>query len=403
MLSTLLYLTTALGAQSQEPSKLPGLVTDPWLQLTSSSTGMVVEFITHQNPKITIDAGGLYVKKIENMALKTDDLELQKFVIGNIKPNTTFQYSLVEGDQKVTYTGHAPKVAGTVSRLAIFGDSGSGLPEQKELAVKVRDYDPDLIVHVGDIVYPHGQEPDYLTKHFAVYGDVLSRTPMAAAAGNHDTTYRDYEKYPGGLAYYKFFNLPKNEYPWAKYIGNYSFTYGNAFWLILDSNTYTDWNDPRAQAWVKQELAKGATSTWRFVAFHHAPWHASKAHQEDIQMRVLDGIFKQSKVQVVFSGHVHNYQRSRPDAAGPYYIVSGAGGADLYDQDIAKDKTQWKPYTQVYAAGFSYTQLQYDAKSMSLKQVGLDGSTLDNLTLTAAPVKATKPAPKPASKKKKGG
>ena len=123
-----------LLASLQGPSHIVGLVTDPWLQLTSSPSGMVVEFITHSNPKITIDANGLYVKKIENMALKTDDLELQKFIIGGLKPDSDFRYALVEGGSRVEYTGHSARDSRGMSRLAILGDSGSGGPQQKQIA-----------------------------------------------------------------------------------------------------------------------------------------------------------------------------------------------------------------------------------------------------------------------------
>jgi predicted phosphodiesterase len=389
------------------------LVTQPFLQLTSNSSAMVVEFITHKNPRIKIEVNGLFAKKVENVALKTDDMELQKWVIDGLKPNQDFKYTLVQGLQRLDFVGHTPRDSKGTSRLAIFGDSGSGLPEQKQLAEKLEAYNPDLIVHVGDVAYPYGQESSFLSNHFPVYGNTLARTPMVAAAGNHDTTYRDYAEYPGCLAYYKFFNIPKNYYPWARDVGNYSFNYGSAFWLILDSNTYNNWTDPRAQAWVKTELAKGAKATWRFVAFHHAPWHASPTHAEDTQMRALDPLFKQAKVQAVFSGHVHNYQRSKPDAAGPYYIVSGAGGGGLYDQNIAADKKLWKPYTQAYAAGYSYTSFEYDQKVATLKQISLDGSIVDTLKLSSAsvpttPSKTTKPVVKPPAKKttgtkKKGG
>ncbi|MBS1727163.1 MAG: metallophosphoesterase [Armatimonadetes bacterium] len=394
-----------LLASIQTPEKLPGLVTDPWLQLTESSTGMVVEFITHMNPRITIEADGLYVKKIENMALKTDDLELQKFVVGNLKPNQTFEYSLVEDGQKVTYTGHAPATTTGVARVAIFGDSGTGSADQAALAKQIGTYDPMLIVNTGDVVKPYGQEPDYLSKYFAVYSDTLSRTPVAAAAGECEGVYRDYEQYPAGLCYYKFFNLPKISYPWTQYFGNYSFTYGNAYWIVLDSNTYNDWSDSKAQAWIKAELTKGAKYTWRFVTFHHSPWSSSTAEPADTHMRVLDPLWKAGKVQIVFTGHLHDYERAKPDLNGPIYIVSGAGDGGAYTSGIPADKTQWQPYTQIAVSGPSYTQFVYDAKSAVLTQVGKDGATLDAVRLNApVPVKATKPAPKrPASKKKKGG
>ena len=392
-----------LLASLQGPSHIVGLVTDPWLQLTSSPSGMVVEFITHSNPKITIDANGLYVKKIENMALKTDDLELQKFIIGGLKPDSDFRYALVEGGSRVEYTGHSARDSRGMSRLAILGDSGSGGPQQKQIAELIRAYDPNLMVHVGDVAYPYGQEPGYIQNHFGVYGNILSRTPMVAAAGNHDTTFRDYAQYPGGLAYYKFFNLPKTTFPWQRDIGNYGFSYGSAYWLILDSNLYNNWKDPRAQAWLQQEFTKEASAKWKFVAFHDAPWHSSNAHADETHMRALDQIFKKNHVNIVFSGQVHNYERSRPDPTGPLYIVTGAGGADLDDSDLAKDKCKWKPYTLAIVAGYSYTQFEYDESGAILKQVLADGTVVDTVKLDGrAPTNTKKPTKKSASKNGKG-
>ncbi len=396
-------------AAAQGPSMIPRLVTEPWVQLTTSPTEMVVEFITHDNPKITIEAPGMTVRKVENMVLKTDDLQLQKFAIGGIKPGGTFSYSLVEGTNRMKYTAHAPKGRGSASRITLFGDSGLGTAPQNEIAAKVEAYDPDVIVHLGDVALPFGQEPAYLSNHFAVYHNILSKTPVVAAAGEHDTTYRDFVDTPAGLCYYKFFNLPKVRYPWARDLGNYSFGYGDAYWLILDSNTYNNWRDPRAVAFVKEELAKGSKYPFRFVAFHHAPWHSSKFGENDTWMRALDPLFIQAKVQAVFSGHVHNYQRSKPVANGPTYIVSAASGSELQDQTIAADKTSWKPYTQAFAPGFSFTELEIDKGSATLRQVGIDGATIDTvkfapMTYTPELVKPTKPTPKkPASKKKKKG
>lgn len=400
MFSPLILLAAAQG-----PEGIPGLVTNPWVQLTSSPTGMVVEFITHDNPKITVEAPGFYVKKIENMVLKTDDLQLQKFLIGGLKPDTDFTYSLVKGTDRIKYTAHAPKDTKATARLAIFGSSGLGTEAQKQISSDIQKMDPDLIVHVGDVAFPFGQEPSYIANHFGVYGSILSRTPVAAAAGSHDTTYRDFEQYPGGLAYYKFFNLPKEKQPWARDLGNYSFTYGNALWLILDSNTYNNFRDPKAQAWVKQELAKGAKLPWRFVAFHHAPYHSSKVHEEDTRMQVLDPIFQQARVSFVFGGQVHNYQRAKPTANSPIYIVTGAAGSELNDQDIAADKAKWKPFTQVFAPGFSYTQFFYSNTKAFLKQIDSEGKAIDSLEISApAPAPETKkPTTKPASKKKKKG
>ena len=99
-------------------------------------------------------------------------------------------------------------------------------------------------------------------------------------------------------------------------------------------------------------------------------------------MRLISDILEHRGVDVVFSGHVHNYQRTRPlkflarpgptassRSAGRYwstatssstsrstasptrhpsgviYIVTGAGGAGAYDPDQTDNEPTWQPFT----------------------------------------------------------
>jgi hypothetical protein len=52
-------------------------------------------------------------------------------------------------------------------------------------------------------------------------------------------------------------------------MANFSFDYGNAHWLVLDSNPYADWTASELREWVERDLASARNATWRFVAFHH--------------------------------------------------------------------------------------------------------------------------------------
>jgi len=63
--------------------------------------------------------------------------------------------------------------------------------------------------------------------------------------------------------------------------------------------------------------------------FHHPGFSSSLDHFEQEQMRLLSPIFEKGKVDVVFNGHVHNYQRSFPMRFAP--IKNGTllvGGKD---------------------------------------------------------------------------
>ena len=49
-------------------------------------------------------------------------------------------------------------------------------------------------------------------------------------------------------------------------MGSFSFDYGNSHWLILDSNPYAEWTDPKLRRWIADDLAS-TTATWNLSAF----------------------------------------------------------------------------------------------------------------------------------------
>ena len=68
---------------------------------------------------------------------------------------------------------------------------------------------------------------------------------------------------------------------------------------------------------------------WRFVSFHQPGFNSSKKHFDEQQMRVLAPVFEAGKVDVVFNGHVHNYQRSYP----MHFVPSAEKAATVAGKD----------------------------------------------------------------------
>ena len=203
-------------------------------------------------------------------------------------------------------------------------------------------------------------------------------------------------------------------------MGNYSFDLGNAHWTVLDSNPYVDWSEPALMAWLESDLRRASKAAWRFVAFHHPGFNSSTAHFQDQWMRLLSPIFEKYKVQMVFSGHVHAYQRSLPltfkpdaDAAakimqsrqgevkgtlsldkafdgikvtktkGIIYIISGAGGAELYNTGQDDKPETWQPFTKIMVSDrYSFTVLNLKGRHAELRQLSEDGTEIDHFVLT---------------------
>src|SRR5262249_18833336 len=144
-------------------------------------------------------------------------------------------------------------------------------------------------------------------------------------------------------------------------------------------------------------------------------FNSSKTHFNDQWMRVLANVFEEGAVDIVFAGHVHNYQRSypmrvnlkgrrrdnpkvvdaewkldqkfdgrektRPD--GVIYLVTGAGGAKLYNPEQQGDPASWQTFTARYVADQnSFTQIEIDGRKLAARQMGADGKVVDRFVIT---------------------
>ena len=63
-------------------------------------------------------------------------------------------------------------------------------------------------------------------------------------------------------------------------MGNYSLTYGNSFWITLNTWPPSDWNSPALRGWLQATLASPAAkaATWRFVLCYLPPFHSGTAY-----------------------------------------------------------------------------------------------------------------------------
>lgn len=379
-------------------------------------------------------------------------------------PGATVAYRVARGPRVVfeatTKLPPSTSASGT-SRAVVYGDCGSGTPEQRAIAHGVYQARPDYCVITGDIVYSRGRISEYREKFYPVYNaakpspevgaPLLRSTLFVAAPGNHDIATRDLGKYPDGLAYFLYWDQPRNgpdfpngpggspdpaamDTPPARLVGpdearknfldaagptfpsmaNFSFDYGRAHWLVLDANAYVDWSSPKLRDWIARDLSAVQDGKWRFVAFHHPGFNSSKAHFDEQRTRQLAPLFEQCGVSLVFAGHVHNYQRSypmrfapkggpeangrvagewtldtkydglaatRPD--GVIYVVTGAGGAKLYNPEQQDDPATWQPFTRKFVSKIhSFTIVDVEDSRLTLRQLSADERELDRFVVT---------------------
>jgi len=267
-----------------------------------------------------------------------------------------------------------------------FGDSGAATPEQNQLAQLMSREDPALVLHTGDLVYPHASFDHLQKKYFDFYFELMKRVAFFPSPGNHDYDYTQ------ATPYLTVHELPTEEVPEEDHGRYYSFDWGNVHFVALDSNV------PLARAvqgtgrmleWLDQDLAR-TRQFWRVVYFHHPPYSTGPNQRDPISAWVrqrVAPILDKHQIPVVLNGHEHSYQRSKPirggasvaAGAGTVYVTTGGGGATLYPVPA-------NPLGAIGASAHHYLRVEVAAARLTVRAIRVDGREIDTFTLTPPPV-----------------
>ncbi len=318
---------------------------------------------------------------------------LQRVDLTGLTPATRYLYELALDGQAVT-SGLVPAFstaplttqANRPFRVLALGDSGDDGGPQLTLAAALEQEQASFFIHVGDIAYFDGKFQQFADYFFAIYPSLLSRTPLFPVAGNHD--------YPSDALPYRTLFTPSRtgvpEEGWNRY---YSYDWGNAHFVAIDTNTPLDQaiaGNGAMLAWLERDLRE-TKQTWRIVYFHHPPFPSSAAKLNDpvcdLVRQYITPILERQAVHLVLNGHEHIYQRTKPRRAGEFsapgpgtvYVTTGGGGSQIYDPGNADFIAAATGVSHYLRLDFSNTELKGQA-------VGPNGEIYDQWTISAAPV-----------------
>lgn len=192
-------------------------------------------------------------------------------------------------------------------KFAVIGDAGTGGIAQYQIAERMAEararFPYDFVIMLGDNMYGSEGPRDYLNKFERPYKPLLDAdVKFYAALGNHDEP---------SQCFYKPFNMDGDRF--------YTFTKGDVEFFVLDS-TYMS---PQQIAWLKKALER-SDAKWKIPYMHHPIYSSGERHGSETDLRVLiEPLFVQHGVDVVFAGHEHVYERLKPQQ-GIAYITEGA-------------------------------------------------------------------------------
>ncbi|XP_044388484.1 purple acid phosphatase 23 isoform X2 [Triticum aestivum] len=292
-----------------------------------------------------------------------------------LTPSTRYYYrcgdsSLKDGlsDERSFRTLPAPAPDAYPRRVAVVGDLGLTGNSTSTVDHLARN-DPSMILMVGDMTYanqyrttggrgvpcfscsfPDAPIRESYQPRWDGWGRFMeplaSRVTMMVTEGNHEIEPQGHGGAVTFASYLARFAVPSEESGSnTKFF--YSFNAGGIHFIMLGA--YVDYNRTGAQySWLEKDLQKvdRRVTPW-VVASWHTPWYNSySSHYQEFECmrQEMEGLLYQHGVDIVFSGHVHAYERMNRvfnytlDPCGPVYITIGDGGnIEKIDIDHADD------------------------------------------------------------------
>lgn len=376
-----IFVGVGLGLYAASPWILPLHVSEgPLVQDLGKDHATLVWFLSRSAPcTLTVSGDGGAAREI---AVERDGARFQA-EIQNLPAGKTCEYRIIAGDKPLhTATLRTAPADNEPFSFVVFGDSGRATRAQYTLARHMADCDPAFLLHTGDMVYPDGARRRYDTRFFEPYAELIDHVPFWPCLGNHDVD--KLTKRPNS-GYEDVFVVPANG-PDDLRGRCYWFDYGPARVVVLDTNLGE--KELLAQgAWLRAVFADPAVR-WRFVSFHHPPYTAGPHHDDVAVQRAIVPALEAAGVDIVFNGHDHMYERSKPlrgghvvePDEGVVYVVTGAGGAKLYE--IQPDHEDL--FATLVDSVHSFTVVSIYGDTLELRQIGPDGKTLDTWKRTKA-------------------
>jgi acid phosphatase type 7 len=237
----------------------------------------------------------------------------------------------------------------------VLGDTGGIKTLEAEHIVEVtmeadfEEHNPSFLYHLGDVIYKFGEASEYYSQFYEPYAHYPA--PIFAIPGNKDGDVRPDSNEKSLTAFVRNFCAKKNEITVdAGDIDRDAMIQPNVYWTLYAPfvtiiGLYSNVPDGGVIKddqfdWFKGELESAPTDKALIISVHHAPLSADDEHSgSDTILNILDKGFRESRrlPDIVFSGHVHNYQRftRELDYIGnkhqvPYIVVGTGGHSKLH-------------------------------------------------------------------------
>jgi hypothetical protein len=309
---------------------------------------------------------------MEDMLLMNDHL-ISRFTahLTDLTPGTKYEYRV--GTQNDWPEGQTFTTASNDNSFTFiwFGDTHHSQDFGKLInAAEGRHPETAFYSIAGDIV-SDGLHRDQWDDIFYFTRNVVNHKPLMSVPGNHDN-----RAGLGAMMFRELFSYPMNGPDGVEKEQTYSFEYKNALFMMIDATSPID----AQTGWIKERLA-GSYARWKFVMFHFPPYSSDGGYPE---IRKKWGpLFDRYHVDLVMSGHVHNYLRTKP--MNDEKIVGSASMGTIYLVSIGipdNDPQEKLPFADAQVSGeMLYQKITIDGNKLDYKAMNIDGVVRDKMVI----------------------
>ncbi len=362
LLSSVLLFFAALKVNGQQ------IFNGPYLAEPTENS-MTIRWESRDKVNFTVEYGksDSYDKKGEATLLGQKEVSfMYEVVLDNLKPGKRYFYRLMSGSKTISKSSFQLANSKSPLTFAILGDSRSKPKIFSALTKLINETDPIAIIANGDIVAKGGSTENWHSQFFTPSATMINHTPFLSAVGDHESD--DVDGDSAKLFSYYLYPHKNNMKLW------FSYDIGNAHFIFLD------WRYPYSEEmidWFKSDI-NSSDKRWKFVVLHRSPYNLG-GHHVSWGKNVWPDLFQDNRVDVVFSGHSHLYERYYPikpketdSSWAVTYITTGGAGASLAESNI-------HPSLAYSESVNHFLKMTIEKERIKILAIRADGVTIDSV------------------------
>lgn len=276
--------------------------------------------------------------------LTTEKTYVHRNYLINLIPSVEYKYWIVENNNNLYESKFkSPARINEQFKFGIFGDMRSGVKKHSQIVTLLAEHKPDFSVYLGDLCFSH--DYNYWKDEFFIENELkfISQVPFSNAVGNHEDWKPNTEAFLEGV--------PKE----SNHHAYYDYYYGDIHFIVISTEHRFSKGSEQYQ-FIKRVL-ENSKGKFKVVSMH-IPAYGGGGHGENKKLiELTKDLLVPNKVDLVLTGHIHNYQRSYVD--GIHHLIVAGGGAPLYTPEA-------KPYSIVQYKKYNYGVADYTPGKLSI-------------------------------------